>query len=139
MKRTLDVCPMCGHILAVQDKIVSIDDTLYCSKDCAVAGIMSEVNMLSNVDCKTYAQLRFDAYANEITPVDAGIAKEEIFTAYSEDADITTIFKSTRTVADNTEVRLQVIGFYWGEPNKKSTKLFSGNLIAVIGQEEITK
>ena len=75
MKRTLDVCPMCGHILAVQDKIVYIDDTLYCSKNCAVTGIMSEVNMLSYADCKTYAQLRFDAYANEITPVDAGIAK----------------------------------------------------------------
>lgn len=139
MKCTLDVCPMCEHILAVQDKIVSIDDTLYCSKNCAVAGIMSEVNMLSYADCKTYAQLRFDAYAEEVRPVDAGIAKEEIFTAYSEDADITTIFKSTRTVADNTEVMLQVIGFYWGEPNKKSTELFSDNLVAVIGQEDTAK
>lgn len=139
MKRTLDVCPMCGQILAVKDKIVSIDGTLYCSKNCAVTGIMSEVNMLSYVDCKTYAQLRFDAYAEEVTPVDVGITKEEIFTAYSEDADITTIFKSTKTVADNTEVMLQVIGFYWGEPNKKSTELFSDNLIAVIGQEETAK
>ena len=34
---------------------------------------------------------------------------------------------------------LQVIVFYWGEPNKKSTELFSDNLIAVIGQEETAK
>lgn len=139
MKKMLDVCPMCGGVLAVQDTIQSVKGTLYCSKKCAVAGLMSEANMLSYADCKTYAQLGFDAYAEEITPVDAGITKEEVFTAYSEDADMTTIFKSTRLVADDTEVMLQVIGFYWGEPDKTSTELFSGNLRAVIGQEETVK
>lgn len=139
MKTIVDVCPICGQVLAIQDTLQAVKGTLYCSKKCAVAGLMSEANTLPFEDCKTYAQLGFDAYAEEITPIDAGITKEEVFTAYSEDADMTTIFKSTKLAANDTEVMLQVIGFYWGEPDKKSTELFSGNLRAVIGQEDITK
>lgn len=51
-----------------------------------------------------------------------------IYTIYANHDDITFIMKETKN-------SLSVIGFYFGEPNEESTKLFSNKLTATFDKE----
>lgn len=54
---------------------------------------------------------------------------EEIYTAYSAEADITFIMKDTLD-ENGHPYRTEVIGFYYGEPDEENTRIFMGDLIA---------
>lgn len=52
--------------------------------------------------------------------------KEEIYTVYASNDDMTFIMKDT---FDGEEIKsTEVIGWYYGEPNDEETKYFSGKL-----------
>ena len=55
--------------------------------------------------------------------------REEIYTAYAEQHDITFIMKDTFDRYGNP-YKTEVIGWYYGEPDDESTRQFSGSLIA---------
>lgn len=50
-------------------------------------------------------------------------SKSEIYTLYSQEGDIT-------FVMEDKEKSTSVVGFYYGEPNEKATKIFRGKLTA---------
>lgn len=52
----------------------------------------------------------------------------KIYTAYSQEADITFIMEDTK---NTTSVR----GFYYGEPNDEDTKIFYGALTAEFDED----
>lgn len=57
--------------------------------------------------------------------------EEHIETAYSSEADITFIIKYTTLGNDN--VRMEIIGFYFGEPDENATQIFKDKgLVAII-------
>ena len=55
--------------------------------------------------------------------------KKEIYTCYSENADITFIMEEI-TDDDGELISQEVKGFYYGEPDEENIKLFYGSLKA---------
>lgn len=52
-----------------------------------------------------------------------------IYTSYSFDTDITTIFEDTLD-CDGNLLRVEVRGFYFGEPSEKNTQQYYGKMKA---------
>ena len=120
---SVDMCAACDIDLATCDIIWAAEGTLYCCKEC---GIEDYKYKYGNA-----AERYFNDVAEEVTPKDIGITCEETSTAYSTDTDTTTIFKEVSRRSNNTLVSTEVIGFYFGKPNKKDTERFAGSLKAV--------
>lgn len=57
------------------------------------------------------------------------MSKREVYTAYSEKADMTFIIEEVTN--DNT-VTVKVVGFYYGEPDDDCTRVFYGKNEAVL-------
>ena len=59
-----------------------------------------------------------------------------IYTVYAEKDDMTFIMEQTE---DNMkcEAKIEVVGFYFGEPNKESTKKFVGKRQATLTLAEM--
>lgn len=54
--------------------------------------------------------------------------RKEIYTTYAPSADITYIMCDTY---EGEEIKsTEVVGWYYGEPDEESTKLYNGNVIA---------
>ena len=49
-----------------------------------------------------------------------------IYTVYSEEADMIFIMKDT--LEGKSIISIEVVGFYWGEPNKEATQGYYGSL-----------
>lgn len=54
--------------------------------------------------------------------------KKIIYATYAPDSDIT--FIMCETIEGENAKSIEVIGWYWGEPNSESTEAFIGNLKA---------
>lgn len=61
-----------------------------------------------------------------------------IYTVYAEKDDITFIMEQTEDKM-RCDAKIEVIGFYFGEPNKESTKKFAGKSQATITLAEMHK
>ena len=59
--------------------------------------------------------------------------KEKIYTTYAPDTDITFIMKETEV--NRTTKTVEVIGFYYGEPDGVNTKQYINNLKATFENE----
>ncbi len=55
-----------------------------------------------------------------------------IYTVYSQKSDMTFIVEE---ITEGNKQTISVVGFYFGEPDEASTKLFNGSLTAVIETE----
>lgn len=55
--------------------------------------------------------------------------KNEVYTAYAAENDITFIMRDTFDMLGDPE-STAVIGWYYGEPNEESTRQYAGDLIA---------
>ena len=60
-----------------------------------------------------------------------------VYNAYSDAQDITFIMQDTINVRANNCISTEVIGFYYGEPNREDNRKFSGKLKAefTMGEE----
>lgn len=117
-----DMCVACDIDLATCDTIYSAEGALYHSRECGIADFEHKYGG----DAERY----FNECVEEVTPEDIGIVKSSIFTAYSKEADITTIFKDVVRRSNGSMVSTEVVGFYFGEPNEADTKAFIGSLKA---------
>lgn len=120
---TVDMCAACDIDLATCDTIWAAEGALYCSRECGIEDFKHKYG--------DDAERCFNDVAEEVTPEDIGITTTEIFGAYSEHHDLTTIFKDTYRCANSTLVSTEVIGFYFGAPCDKDTETFSNSLKAV--------
>lgn len=120
---TVDMCAACDIDLATCDTIWSAEGTLYCSRECGIEDFKHKYG--------DDAERCFNDVAEEVTPEEIGITSTEVFTAYSEEHDITTIFKDTHRCANSTLVSTEVIGFYFGRPCDSDTETFSNSIKAM--------
>ena len=122
-----DVCMHCGRDLRTVDEIHVVEGMHFCTCDCA---IFYETNQII-ANAKDQATQWYNNFSEIVKPVDIGIAYEETWEAYSDEADVTTIFLSRYKDAERTQLMsTRVIGFYHGEPNDKDTEAFVGSLEA---------
>ena len=59
-----------------------------------------------------------------------------VYNAYSDAQDITFIMQDTINVRTDNCISTEVIGFYYGEPNREDNRKFSGKLKAEFAMEE---
>lgn len=122
-----DVCARCGRDLERLDEIHVVEGQHFCSKECAIEH-QAEIIIASARD--TAAEWYNDG-AEIVTPVDIGIVYEKVWTTYSTEYDVTTIFKTRYLDKEMHEaIATEVVGFYWGEPDEKETETFTGQLKA---------
>lgn len=122
-----NVCAHCGKDLVAVKEIHVVEGVHYCSKDCAIISLTNE-----NIkNAKALAIEWYNESAEVVTPTDIGICYEKVWTSYSKDTDVTTIFLSKCLDKECMEVKtVEVIGFYFGEPNDVDTETFKGELKA---------
>lgn len=118
-----NLCANCSSDLVKASSIHVVDGEMFCSEDCAINHHMDEILM----NAKEQAKEWYNTYAEIVTPADIGIVYEKIWTAYSREADVTSIFLSRYLDKEcNETVSTEVIGFYWGEPNEADTAIYTG-------------
>ena len=79
------------------------------------------------MNAKAQAIEQYNNMIEIVTPTDIGICYEKIWTSYSRDTDVTTIFLSKCLDEECMEVKsVELIGFYFGEPNEDDTLSFTG-------------
>lgn len=117
-----DRCPVCSADLAVRDTVWAAEGTLYCSKECGIHDFRHVYG--------TKATRRFNSVAEEVAPKDIGIAEVSVYGVYSEEYDMTTIYKDIFRPNDSL-ASTEVVGFYFGEPNDEDTDTFTGSLKTV--------
>lgn len=54
--------------------------------------------------------------------------RQEIYTTYAQDTDITFILKDTYNES-NTLIKTEVVGFYYGTPNEIDTRNYQHNCL----------
>lgn len=121
-ENSTDTCVACDIDLATCEVLYSAEGAIYHSRECGI----TDFAVKYGGDAERY----FNECVEEVTPEDIGITKSSIFTVYSKEADITTIFRDVTRRSNDTLVSTEVIGFYFGEPNEKDTELFMGSLKA---------
>lgn len=122
-----NVCASCGKELITAEEIHVVKGEHYCSKECAITHIMNDIVLNS----KELAIAQYYEYAEVVTPSDIGLCYKKVWTSYSKDTDVTTIFLSKCLDKECTEVKsVEVVGFYFGEPDEVSTETYLGELIA---------
>lgn len=120
-------CAHCGKELVKVDEVHVVEGINYCSKDCAIIHIMNDIIM----NAKEQAIEHYNNTAEVVNPTDIGMCYEKIWTAYSKDTDVTTIFLSKCLDKECMEVKtVEVVGFYFGEPDEASTTMYTGELRA---------
>lgn len=60
--------------------------------------------------------------------------KTRIYTVYAKDDDMTFIMRETRNGVNKV---VEVVGFYFGEPDEDATEEFRDSLFAVFGDDEL--
>jgi len=95
-------CPICGSGYSGYPALSRRDNT---TEICPKCGMVEAVNCM---------------LANKGEEV-------EVYTAYSEEADITFIMEDKGKTT-------RVVGFYYGEPNEEDTERFYGKLVAEFEQ-----
>lgn len=125
-----NVCAYCGKSLVTVDEIHVVEGVHYCSKDCAIIHIANGIIMNAKahiMNAKAQAIEQYNNMIEIVTPTDIGICYEKIWTSYSRDTDVTTIFLSKCLDEECMEVKsVELIGFYFGEPNEDDTLSFTG-------------
>lgn len=117
-----DMCVACDIDLATCDTIYSAEGALYHSRECGIEDFKHKYG--------TDAERYFNECVEEVTPEDIGLVETSIFTVYSKEADMTTIFKDTVRCSNGSMVSTEVVGFYFGEPNEEDTEQFIDSLKA---------
>lgn len=116
-------CTQCGKDLASLKEIHVAEGNNFCSEECAISYRVDEIIMNAKEDAKAW----YKDTAEIVTPIDIGMVHEKIWTAYSKDRDVTSIFLSRYLDKECLEaVSTEVIGFYWGEPNDEDTNTYTG-------------
>jgi len=122
-----NVCAHCGKDLVTIDEIHVVEGRHFCSKECAIISCTTDI--ITNA--KELAIEWYDDAVEIVTPTDIGICYNKVWTSYSKDTDVTTIFLSKCLDKECMEVKtVEVIGFYFGEPNDTDTETFKGELKA---------
>lgn len=122
----IDVCMHCGKDLRTVNEIHTVEGHLYCSKACAINDYTNTII----ASAKDTATSVYNDCAEVVTPLDIGLCREEVWTSYSDKSDITTFFVSTYDGDDVLSV--EVVGFYFGEPNDEDTERYRGQLKAIL-------
>lgn len=118
-----DVCCYCGKDLRVVNEIHTAEGHLSCSKECLINFYIDEVTM----NAKASATALYNDLAEVVTPEDIGLCQESIYTAYSNDSDITFIMKDT--LDGDKVLKTEVVGFYHGGPDESATETYTGSLV----------
>ena len=105
-------CPVCGKCYNEHPAISRKDNRTEICPQCGIREALSACDM-SHDKAKEILE-----DVNELVG-----QKTEIFTAYSQEADITFILKDGRKSTS-------VVGFYYGEPDDEATRKFYGKLTA---------
>lgn len=121
-ENSTDMCVACDIDLATCEILYSAEGCIYHSRECGIADFA--------VKYGSDAEKRFDECVEEVTPESIGITSTNVYTAYSKEVDMTTIFREVTRRSNNTLVSTEVIGFYFGEPNEEDTAIFMGSLKA---------
>lgn len=120
---TGNVCAHCGKDLRMVEEIHVVEGQHFCTKACAVHEQMDVIV----ASAKDTATEWYDECAEIVTPQDIGIVYEKVWTAYSREADLTTILKSKYLDKEHTEtISTEIVGFYWGTPNDEDTEKYTG-------------
>lgn len=116
-------CKNCGSDLSIFNTAWAAEGAMYCTKECGLKAFTAKYGNNS--------EQYFNDVAEEVSTEDIGIIKTELFAAYSEACDLTTIFMDTYRCCDNALVSTEVVGFYYGMPNETDTEHFVGSLKAI--------
>lgn len=121
-----DTCQHCSKDLRLVNEIHVVEGSMYCSESCA---INEQTNIIID-SAKETAKQWYNNFAEVVTARDIGIIREETWTAYSPEADITTILVSA--YENDKVLSTEVVGMYFGEPNEDCTELYKGSLKAIL-------
>lgn len=129
MKKT--TCAHCAKDLATVEEIHAVEGNLYCSVECAIESQIDTVASTLTATAKKVLNDWYNDNAEIVTPQDIGLVYDRRWTAYSPEADVTTIFLTkSRDKEFDDIISTEVVGFYWGPPDEKNTELYTGTIKA---------
>lgn len=117
-------CTKCNRPLALNETAWSSIDGMYCSRSCGVGDAYNKYSPdeYRNEDEHISKATRyFEDTAEEITREEYGVTIERA-SEYSKEYDKTFIFE--RIYEANTIISIELLGWYYGEPNAKSDEAF---------------
>lgn len=120
-------CEHCNCNLAREKEVHVVEGINFCSKRCAIEHLTDDIIL----NAKELAIEEYNDKVEIVVPSDVGMVYEKIWTAYSRDTDTTTIFLS-KCLDENFEevISVEVVGFYFGEPNEQDTESYNGEIKA---------